>query len=220
MNIFFETLYKLADRLIENKCEIENSAGDKFIATSRQDKLLVLRKADGSIIKPILYHDTGYNNFSFFEKYRINDSFFIEEYTVAKADMIERNKKTPKVPLLNPHKPKQNQKRNNKLSNSELKAKGHTYNFDIGGYYKYLYDRGYSFKSDNGAATTCDGYTNAIIAICAQERYDFNELCYNIDRLVVNYGLEGVKKELGEKQKGTWRNALNRLQEFVQYINL
>lgn len=25
MNIFFETLYKLADRLIENKCEIENS---------------------------------------------------------------------------------------------------------------------------------------------------------------------------------------------------
>ena len=82
-------------------------------------------------------------------------------------------------------------------------------NSDLG-YSSYLTKRQYK---DN----TVTSYINAIRSIENQENMVFYELEDNIDKLVVEYSLDGEKKKLGEKGKGTWRNALCRLKEFVSY---
>ena len=40
----------------------------------------------------------------------------------------------------------------------------------------------------------------------------------HIDRLVLEYGINGIKKEKGDTGNGTWRNALNRLRDFRDFI--
>ena len=94
------------------------------------------------------------------------------------------------------------------LSNSDLN--GVYFENSNWGYVQYLTKRLYM---DN----TVTSYAQAIHAIEKQENMSFCELEDNIERLVLEYSLDGEKKKLGEIGKGTWRNALCRLKEFVFY---
>lgn len=72
---------------------------------------------------------------------------------------------------------------------------------------EYLNINGYS-------PNTVNAYLSAIRQICQIERISFCELYRNIDAFVLQYRIGGKKEDLGERGHGTWRNALNRLQDF------
>ncbi len=112
-------------------------------------------------------------------------------------------------------KPKMTVNISKKKGNHELN--GQRFVFDLMGYGLYLVARGYSLASENENSTTCLAYATAIAEILKIEKISFEEMTDNIGRLVMEYSKDGIKKELGETQHGTWRNALKRMEEFVEY---
>lgn len=53
--------------------------------------------------------------------------------------------------------------------------------------------------------------------ICQMENISRCELYNDINIYVLQYKIGGKKENLGERGHGTWRNALNRLQDFKNY---
>ena len=74
----------------------------------------------------------------------------------------------------------------------------------------YLNIKGYS-------PNTADSYVSAIRQICQMENISRCELYNDINIYVLQYKIGGKKENLGERGHGTWRNALNRLQDFKNY---
>ncbi len=102
-----------------------------------------------------------------------------------------------------------------KKKNYELKNK--SFDYDLSGFGLYLFERGYSGFAESGANSTVIGYSDAIVKVCERENLSFDELCQYINRIAQEYSLDGIKRKFGENGKGTWRNALKRLEEFVEY---
>ena len=71
-----------------------------------------------------------------------------------------------------------------------------------------------------GTESTTMAYVRAVVRICQDEKVSFEELLQEIDQFVKIYGLNGAKKDKGQIGNGTWRNALNRLQDFNEYIKI
>ncbi len=102
-----------------------------------------------------------------------------------------------------------------KKKNSELNNE--FFDYDLSGFAMYLFKRGYSSFATSGANSTCLGYSDAITKICLRENLNFRGLCQNIREIANEYSLDGRKRKQGENGHGTWRNALKRLEEFVEY---
>lgn len=103
------------------------------------------------------------------------------------------------------------------LENQQLG--GQKFRIDLVGYGLYLMARNYGVYTQQGTESTTMSYVRAIINICKNEDISFDRLLQDINRFVKIYGLTGTKKDKGQTGNGTWRNALNRLQEFNEYIN-
>lgn len=103
------------------------------------------------------------------------------------------------------------------LSNKELNNIIFDVSYD--GYREYLIERKYNEYTDKGLKSTAWSYTNALTCIAEEEGLSFIGLLNCADKLAIEYGLHGEKYYLGEIGKGTWRNALNRLKEFAEYVN-
>ena len=106
------------------------------------------------------------------------------------------------------------------LTNGELLETGARFQITPSGYKSYLIKRNYGLASDSLNYTTVNGYCYAIERIQRQERVSFRELFDRSADFAYLYGLNGPQRELGDTSKGTWRNALNRLYEFKQYIEI
>lgn len=92
-----------------------------------------------------------------------------------------------------------------KLTNDQLKSQ--PFDDNLNGFKEYLIARGY------GAS-----YSSAIKAITSSESLSFKHLLDEIDTLVKEYGPSGAKANMGNKNNGGWRNALNRMQDFRNYL--
>ena len=99
-----------------------------------------------------------------------------------------------------------NSLKGSRLSNENLV--GQSFEDSITGFKDYLKSRGYNPYS----------YVSGINAVIREEGLTFKELELHIDRLVLEYGINGIKKEKGDTGNGTWRNALNRLRDFRNFI--
>lgn len=97
------------------------------------------------------------------------------------------------------------------LENQQLGGK--RFSVDLSGYILYLEARNYRVN-------TRKAYVRAIESICKDEKVSFMELLRKIDQYVKIYGRDGAKKDEGENGHATWRNALNRLQDFDEYIKI
>jgi|GEM_PF-3037804 len=73
---------------------------------------------------------------------------------------------------------------------------------------KYLQDEGYS-------PTTVNAYVSAVKYVIGMEGRDFQDVCNNINVLVIEYAPNGRKEILGAKGHNTVISALRRLREFV-----
>lgn len=102
------------------------------------------------------------------------------------------------------------------LSNHQLE--GQIFKTDLSGYGMYLMKRNYGVYTEKGTESTTMSYVRSIVRIAERENMSFNEMMKDIKKLVNDYGLEGSKREIGNIGNGTWRNALNRLEEFKVYI--
>ncbi len=99
-----------------------------------------------------------------------------------------------------------NSLKGSRLSNENLV--GQSFEDTITGFKEYLKARGYNPYS----------YVSGINAVIREEGLTFEEVKLHIDRLVLEYGINGIKKEKGDTGNGTWRNALNRLRDFRDFI--
>ena len=106
------------------------------------------------------------------------------------------------------------------LTNLQLFETGKTYSKTLKDYKVYLFDRNYGLLSDTGNATTVDGYVYAIERIQKAEGCSFEELVDKASHYAYLYGTSGPKRAEGNTSRGTWRNALNRLEEFMRYLKL
>ncbi len=102
-----------------------------------------------------------------------------------------------------------------KLQNYELGGK--YFSNDITGFSEYLMARGYGIASDAGNLTTTVAYVMAVVKILEIEKLSYENLLKKIDKIVQMYDMDGPKKELGNYQHGTYRNAIKRFQEFIDY---
>ena len=92
-----------------------------------------------------------------------------------------------------------------KLTNNQLKFQ--PFDDNLNGFKEYLAARGYGMS-----------YYSAIKAIASSESLSFNQMLDKIDTLVKEYGQNGVKSDMGNNNKGAWRSALNRMQDFRNYL--
>lgn len=97
-----------------------------------------------------------------------------------------------------------------------------TYNYkysnSLTGYTNYLIDNGYKTIGKNLTPSTVIQYASAIAKIINEKEYiSFDMLYNNIGKYVCLYDIGGKKEYLGNIGHGTWRNALKRFQEFVEY---
>ena len=104
------------------------------------------------------------------------------------------------------------------LENQQLG--GQRFNIDLSGYGLYLKARNYGVFTKQRKESTTMAYVRAVVRICQDEKMSFEELLQEIEQFVKIYGLNGAKKDKGQIRNGTWRNALNRLQDFNEYIKI
>lgn len=98
------------------------------------------------------------------------------------------------------------------LTNNQLaKLKGKKYQRNLDSYEHYLIDRNYE-------QSTALSYKNALRNIGEYENTTFHQMIENINKLTYDYGLNGIKRDLGERSKGTWRCSLDRLKDFKEYL--
>lgn len=102
------------------------------------------------------------------------------------------------------------------FSDSQSNSKRFNVNYD--GYRAYLIKRGYAVNTFKGTKSTVYSYEIALMKIAEIENMSFGDMFRDVNKLVTEYGLNGCKSELGQNGHGTWRNALNRLKDFKDYV--
>ena len=96
--------------------------------------------------------------------------------------------------------------RSAKLTNDQLKFQ--PFDDNLNGFKEYLIARGYNGMS----------YYSTIKAIASSESLSFKQMLDKIDTLVDEYGQSGIKADMGNRNNGGWRSALNRMQDFRNYL--
>lgn len=96
--------------------------------------------------------------------------------------------------------------RSAKLTNDQLKFQ--PFDDNLNGFKEYLIARGY-----NGIS-----YYSTIKAIASSESLSFKQMLDKIDALVDEYAQSGIKADMGNRNNGGWRSALNRMQDFRNYL--
>ena len=94
---------------------------------------------------------------------------------------------------------------------------GKFYETTLSGYCEYLYDRKYSTFTEKGTESTIISYSRAIVKVIEKEDVSFEEFVDKINVYVRKYDFGGECEEFGETGNGTWRNAIKRFKEFIDY---
>ena len=80
---------------------------------------------------------------------------------------------------------------------------------------KYLIDKGYKQLTPSGNPSTVYDYIKRIDKICEIENINWQQLADNIQTVLEEYDIGGIKEELGKKSHNAVINALRRFSEFT-----
>ena len=86
------------------------------------------------------------------------------------------------------------------------------------GFQNYLVKRGYKLYTPSHLPSTVFEYRNAVSEIKEIEGFSLEDFCLNIDSIISDYDVGGIKEELGRKKHNTWINALRRFREYLSFI--
>ena len=86
------------------------------------------------------------------------------------------------------------------------------------GFQNYLVKRGYKLYTPSHLPSTVFEYRNAVSEIKEIEGFSLEDFCLNIDSIIRDYDVGGIKEELGRKKHNTWINALRRFREYLCFI--
>jgi len=79
----------------------------------------------------------------------------------------------------------------------------------------YLISKGYKQTTPSGHPSTVYDYVKRIHKICEWENMTWGQLADNIQDVLSQYNMGGLKEELGNKSHKAVINALKRFSEFV-----
>ena len=79
----------------------------------------------------------------------------------------------------------------------------------------FLIEKGYSLVTPSGNPSTVYDYIKRIDKICKWEDKTWQELVDDIDAVLSQYDVGGVKEEYGNKSHNAVINALRRFKEFI-----
>lgn len=102
----------------------------------------------------------------------------------------------------------------NILNVEQLKNITHTSTF-WDNFGKYLIKRGYKEFTPSGLPSTAPQYRIAVSDIKSYECMSLEIFCKNIDSIIKEYDVGGIKQSLGERGHKTWINALKRFKEYL-----
>ncbi|MFA6808376.1 MAG: hypothetical protein WCR27_05235 [Eubacteriales bacterium] len=80
---------------------------------------------------------------------------------------------------------------------------------------EYLINNGYKQTTPSGNPSTVYNYIKRIDNICEWENITWEQLANNIQIILPQYDIEGIKEDLGKKSHSSVINALRRFSEFV-----
>ena len=83
---------------------------------------------------------------------------------------------------------------------------------------EYLKSEGYSEYSKSGNKSTVYDYSMRINRICEWEQLSWEELIYEISKILQKYDVGGCKEEIGKKSNHAYINALRAFQRFAFVI--
>lgn len=79
----------------------------------------------------------------------------------------------------------------------------------------YLINHGYSLTTPSGNPSTVYDYIKRIDKVCEWENITWQKLSENIEVILAQYDVGGIKEELGNKSHKAVINALRRFYEFL-----
>ena len=87
------------------------------------------------------------------------------------------------------------------------------------GFQNYLVQQGYKLYTPSHLPSTVFEYRRAVSEIKEIEGLRLQDFCINIDSIIMEYDVGGIKEELGRKKHNTWINALKRFREYLSFVS-
>ena len=87
------------------------------------------------------------------------------------------------------------------------------------GFQNYLVQQGYKLYTPSHLPSTVFEYRRAVSEIKEIEGLSLQDFCINIDSIIMEYDVGGIKEELGRKKHNTWINALKRFREYLSFVS-
>ncbi len=81
---------------------------------------------------------------------------------------------------------------------------------------RYLIQKGYKQYTPSGNPSTVYDYCHRIDTVCKWEHTNWDNLAQQIDTIVSEYEIGGVKEDLGSKSHNAVRNALRAYHAFTR----